>query len=172
MVNRIYILGFMGVGKSTTAKGLARKLGYDFVDTDKLLEKKFKININNFFSKYGEELFRELEHEILLETFIYNKCVIATGGGLPCYFDAMDKINANGLSIFLKMDEKSIVNRLMASKQKRPLINDLSEEELLNFVEKELNSRKKYYEKASLTIPALNLNIDHLVAKISEHNSY
>ena len=70
------------------------------------------------------------------------------------------------------MDEKSIVNRLMASKQKRPLINDLSEEELLNFVEKELNSRKKYYEKASLTIPALDMNIDHLVAKISEHNSY
>ena len=172
MVNRIYILGFMGVGKSTTAKGLARKLGYDFVDTDKLLEKKFKININNFFSKYGEELFRELEHEILLETFIYNKCVIATGGGLPCYFDAMDKINANGVSIFLKMDEKSIVNRLMASKQKRPLLSDLSDEELLNFVERKLNSRINYYSKAWLTIPALDMNIDHLVAKISEHNTY
>jgi shikimate kinase len=172
MVNRIYILGFMGVGKSTTAKALARKLGYDFVDTDKLLEKKFKININNFFSKYGEELFRELEHEILLETFIYNKCVIATGGGLPCYFDAMDKINANGVSIFLKMDEKSIVNRLMASKQKRPLLSDLSDEELLNFVERKLNSRINYYSKAWLTIPALDMNIDHLVAKISEHNTY
>ena len=172
MVNRIYILGFMGVGKSTTAKALARKLGYDFMDTDKLLEKKYKININNFFSKYGEELFREIEHGTLLETFNHNKCVIATGGGLPCYFDAMDKINANGVSIFLKMDEKSIVNRLMASKQKRPLLSDLSDEELLNFVERKLNSRINYYSKAWLTIPALDMNIDHLVAKISEHNSY
>ena len=172
MVNRIYILGFMGVGKSTTAKALARKLGYDFMDTDKLLEKKYKININNFFSKYGEELFREIEHGTLLETFNHNKCVIATGGGLPCYFDAMDKINANGVSIFLKMDEKSIVNRLMASNRKRPLLSDLSDEELLNFVERKLNSRINYYSKAWLTIPALDMNIDHLVAKISEHNSY
>ncbi|MFK5856105.1 MAG: shikimate kinase [Bacteroidota bacterium] len=161
-MNRIYLVGFMGVGKSTVGKKLAAKLGWDFFDTDAIFEKKYKVHIDTFFTKYGEELFRRLEHDVLTSTFALENCVISTGGGMPCYFDAMEKINDNGLSIHIDMSEKAIVNRLINSKQKRPLIINKSKDELLDFVHAKLLIRNPYYTKAILTTSALSINIDNL----------
>jgi shikimate kinase len=153
----------MGAGKSTVGKKLASKLGYDFFDTDKMLESKYKIGIDSFFNKYGEELFRKLEHQCLIETFKFNNCVISTGGGLPCYFDAMQKINRVGISIYLQLSDKAIYNRLINSKQKRPLLNGKNEQELLTFINAKLEDRKLFYEQASIVVPALNINADKLI---------
>ena len=165
-MNKIYLVGFMGVGKSTAGKKLASKLGWDFVDTDAIFEKKYKLHINAFFNKYGEELFRKLENDILKSTFKLNNCVIATGGGMPCHLDAIDQINISGLSIYLEMSDKAILARLINSKQKRPLIINMTEDELLSFVQDKLYERKPSYSKSILTIPALSINIDLLVSKI------
>ena len=165
-MNKIYLVGFMGVGKSTAGKKLASKLGWDFVDTDAIFEKKYKLHINAFFNKYGEDLFRKLENDVLSSTFELNNCVIATGGGMPCHFDAIEKININGLSIYLEMSDKAILTRLINSKQKRPLIINKTEDELLSFVKDKLYVRNPYYSKAILTVPALSINIDLLISDI------
>ena len=162
-LQRIYIIGFMGVGKTTLGKKLARRLNYSYIDTDKLLEHKYKVSIDNFFLKYGEELFREFEHQCLTETLELERYVVSTGGGLPCYFDAMEKINKSGTSIYIQMDAKSIYNRLVNSKQKRPLVKNLTSNELLDYIELKLKSREEYYNQAHITIPGINLDLDNLV---------
>ncbi len=158
----------MGVGKSTTGKKLANKLGWDFIDTDVIFEKKYKLDINTFFSKYGEMLFRKLENEVLKSTFSYNKCVISTGGGMPCYEHAMDQINNNGLSIYLSMPANAILIRLINSKQKRPLVINKTQHELQRYISSSLDERIPYYSKAKIIVPVISINIDLLVKNIVE----
>lgn len=169
-MSNIYLIGFMGVGKSTAGKKLALKLGYNYIDTDKVFENQFKLGIETFFNKYGEELFRKLEHEVLESTFAYSNCVVSTGGGMPCYKDSMGKINSNGISVYLEMDEKSILNRLLASKQKRPLVKNLNENELLLFIQCKLSERRSYYEQANIIVPALSISIDSLASQLVDFN--
>lgn len=161
----------MGVGKSTVGKKLASRLGYEFIDTDKVFESKYKVCINDFFEKYGEALFRKLEHEILESTFNISNCVISTGGGLPCYRDSMHQINENGISIFLKMNESAIYSRLKASRQKRPLVIKLDDNELKEFISYKLTERTEYYNKAGIVIPALSVDINHIIQEIHSINS-
>ena len=145
----------MGVGKSTIGKKLARELGYDFVDLDILFEEKYKISIEDFFAKYGEELFREFENKILLSTFDMENTVVATGGGTPCHHNAIDAINLNGISVFLEMPAAAIVNRLENSIKPRPLVKGKTHEELQKEVEILLTKRTSDYEKAQMRINAL-----------------
>lgn len=165
---RVYIIGFMGVGKTTLGKKLARRLGYSYIDTDKLLEHKYKISIDSFFLKYGEELFREFEYQCLTETFELKNCVVSTGGGLPCYYDAIERINENGTSVYLQMDAKAIYNRLINSKQKRPLVKNLSSNELLEYIIKKLDSRKEYYNQAHITVPGIDVDLGSLVSLLEK----
>ena len=166
-MNNIYLIGFMGVGKSTIGKKLASKLGLKFIDTDVIFQEKYRLNIDSFFDKYGEELFRKLEYEILKTTFNNSNCVIATGGGLPCYIDAMDQINKNGISIYLKMNPDAILSRLQSSKQKRPLVTDKSINELKDFIHKKLDERNPSYSKAMITVSALSIDIESILDKLN-----
>jgi shikimate kinase len=163
----IYLIGFMGVGKSTIGKKLATRLGYKYIDTDSLFEERYKLNINTFFNKYGEELFRQLEHEILRSLFSKSNCVISTGGGMPCYMDSITTINRYGISVYLEMKEKAILTRLLNSRQKRPLVVNLSESELLEFITYNLAERNTSYLKAHVTVPALSINLNTLVEEIN-----
>ena len=161
-MSRIYLVGFMGVGKSTIGKKLARLLNYNFVDTDALFEKKYRLSINDFFSKYDEKLFREFENKILESTFELPNTIIATGGGTPCFFNAMDNINKNGKSIYLEMSVSAIVNRLENSIKPRPLVDGKSHEELLNKIGKLLEERLAFYKMANITYPAADVNVREL----------
>ncbi len=152
----------MGVGKSTAGRNLALKLGWQFIDTDTVFEKKYKLDIDTFFNKYGETLFRKLEHDILISTFKLNNCVISTGGGMPCYLNSMHQINQNGVSVYLEMNELAIYNRLINSKQKRPLVVNKSEKELMDFIHHKISERLPCYKQAMITVPALSINIDSL----------
>lgn len=156
----------MGVGKSTAGKKLALKLGWKFIDTDAVFEEKYKLGIDAFFNKYGEVLFRKLEHDILKSTFNLNNYVISTGGGMPCYSDTMHQINDNGISVYLEMNEHTILSRLLNSKQKRPLVMNKTEEELLNFIKVKLSERLPFYSRAMITVPAISVNIDSLLDEI------
>ncbi len=156
----------MGVGKSTIGKKLAHKLGYDFLDLDAVFEKKFKITIGDFFSKYDESLFRNLEQGELKNTFLSKNIVVATGGGTACFMDSMDAMNKNGLSIYLEMSPGALANRLSHAKKKRPLLQGLGEAELLVFITDKLNDREAYYKQAQWTINALNIDIKALAERI------
>lgn len=166
-MNKVYLIGFMGVGKSTVGKKLAAKLGYQFIDTDVIFQEKFRLNIDSFFTKYGEKLFRKLEYEILKSTLNKENCIISTGGGLPCYLDAMNLINNNGVSIYLEMNPDAIFSRLKNSKQKRPLILNKTEKVLIDYIKKKLEERNPIYTKATLTLPALSINTNSLIKKLS-----
>ncbi len=162
-MNRIYIVGYMGAGKTTAARRLANRLGWEVYDTDAMLEEKYHISVDDFFHKYDEPLFRRLESQILHETEQYDNAVISTGGGTACFFDNMDWMNQNGKTVFLKISPASAVSRLMVSKKKRPLAKNKTEEELREYVESHYTSRMPFYDKAQYTIKAEDLDIDQLV---------
>jgi shikimate kinase len=166
MHQRIYLIGFMGVGKTTLGRKLAVRLGYDFVDLDDFFEKKYKIEIHQFFEKYGEPLFRELENERLKKTFSMENVVVATGGGTPCYPGAMEEMNRHGLTVYLEMPPAALADRLLHAKRKRPLVEGKTGETLTRYIKEKLESRLECYNKAALKADALHLHLPGLTEKI------
>lgn len=165
---RIYIIGYMGAGKSGVAKRLAARLGWQSCDTDVMFEEKYRITINDFFAKYGQDLFRKLESDILHTTVSMDNVVIATGGGTPCFFDNMQWMNDNGLTVFLSMSAKSAAVRLSQTKKKRPLTLGLSGDELLHFVEQQYEQRLPFYTQAQMTFKAENCDIEGIANALSD----
>ncbi len=161
----------MGVGKSTIGRLIAKKLEYNFVDIDILFEEKYKISIEKFFNKYGEKLFREFENKLLFSTFDLENTVIATGGGTPCHFNAIDDINRNGLSVYLKMPVAYIVNRLENAIKPRPLVRDKSHIELYEEVERLLKERIPIYKRATIVFNAANFDVIELSDKIRDYRN-
>lgn len=157
----------MGSGKSTVGKKLAAKLNLNFVDLDDLIENKYKISIPQLFQKYNEEAFRVIERECLFSTFENESTVISAGGGTPCFFDNMDQINNIGISVYLKLHPKSLCNRLVNARKKRPLLNDKSSEEILHYIENHLKLREPFYEKASITVKGENIDVEDLILQIN-----
>ena len=158
----------MGAGKTTAARRLANRLGWEVVDTDDMFEEKYKISVCDFFSKYDEALYRKLESEVLKSTESLNNVVVSTGGGTACYFDNIDWMNQHGLTVFLRISEKAVVDRLLHAKRKRPLAIGKSEEELTDFVAEHYTSRLPFYEKAQITVKSEDLDIERLTETIKE----
>ena len=138
----------MGVGKTSIGKKLSKQLNWKFVDTDKLIEKKIDLPIPEIFNQLGEEFFREQEREILNEISSLENVVVSVGGGLPCFFDNMDRLNEIGTTVYLKLEPEFIVQRLLESKIKRPLIEGMTPLELQIFIENKLSEREVYYTVA------------------------
>jgi len=160
---KIYLIGFMGCGKSTVGKRLAARCGFSFADTDQLFEIKHNMSIENYFKQYGEESFREEETAVLEETFLLENTVIATGGGMPCYCDNIDIMLSHGICIYLEMSAKALFNRLKNSKLERPL---LQSDNLLETIQNLLSQREPYYQKANIIISGLNVEVDKLYEKV------
>ncbi|MBP1645925.1 MAG: shikimate kinase [Bacteroidetes bacterium] len=149
-------------GKSTVGKKLASIMNYQFIDTDRYFEEKYKISILDFFEKFGEEMFRKFEHDILKELVVKDNVIISTGGGLPCYNNNIDLINDEGISIYLEMPFKAIINRQKNSKQKRPLLQNKTQEEIEEYLKALLTQREPIYKKSKITIDAKNVNFSDL----------
>jgi len=145
---RIYLVGYMASGKTWLGQELALANGLEFVDIDDLFENRYRITISDFFDKYGEELFRKLEHEILEGTLEFDNVVIATGGGTPCFYNNMDSILSFGKSVYLRMDLTELINRIQTIKKKRPLLMNLESSGLKDFVRDQLQEREQFYLKA------------------------
>jgi len=152
--SNIYLLGFMASGKSKYGKKLAKYLNRNFIDLDNYIEEKEKLSINEIFKQKGEEYFRNLETEILLENDFEN-AIISLGGGTPCFNDNMKFIEKNVFSVYLKLPLKVIIARLKQNKEKRPLVKSLEDDELVETVSNLYNSRIEYYRKANIHINAL-----------------
>ncbi len=163
MHSRIFLIGFMGSGKSTHGSGLAKKLGYDFVDMDYLIEETAGMTVASIFNEHGEAVFRKWEHDILLELCKRDKVVISTGGGAPCHNNMIGIMCSHGATVYIKLSPKALKERLLRSKTERPLIKGKSESELLEFITAMLSEREQYYKQASLIVDGLNLKMDELV---------
>jgi len=140
----------MGSGKSFSGKRMAEKMNFDFIDLDEFIEKKEGRTIREIFEKEGEEYFRKVERESLLEMGKKENTIIAVGGGTPCFFDNMDWMNGNGKTIFLKTPVKILANRLEKAMENRPLLNGFSKKELKTFIKKKLKERNPFYKKSQI----------------------
>lgn len=147
---RFYLIGFMGSGKSYIGHQLGTKLNLNFQDLDNLIVSKTNRTITELFAQYGENHFRDLEKKVLFETQTFERSIIATGGGTPCFFDNMDWMKANGMTIYLDTAVPVLIERLRKDMQTRPLIASKSTEELEKFIENKLEERRIFYEKAHI----------------------
>lgn len=162
----IILVGYMYSGKTTVGRKLASRLNLDFYDLDQHFELKYKISVRDFFEKYDEKAFREIEHRLLIEVLQKDNIVLSTGGGTPCFYDNIDIINSQGISVYLKMDPKSILHRAVHSKNPRPLFQNIKEDELPDFILRHLEEREKYYNKAHLLFKGENADVDLLARSI------
>ena len=152
-MNRIFLIGYMGSGKTTIGKLLAKKLGYSFIDMDHHIEEKQFKTISQIFAEKGEEEFRRLEQNCLHEVADFENIVISTGGGAPCFFDNMDYMNSHGLTIYLKLTVEELAERLeLVGISKRPLLAGKSSDELRQFITEGLQKRESFYEKAAYSL--------------------
>ncbi|MCA1757011.1 MAG: shikimate kinase [Bacteroidales bacterium] len=166
---RVYLVGFMGSGKSSAGKRIAALLGYDFTDLDALLENDAGISVTEIFSKYGEKWFRKKEREVLHRTANMTDYVIACGGGTPCYFDNMEFMKEAGITCYLEMEASQLASRLRSSGTKRPLIKDIPEAGLTPWIEKKLSERMKFYELADITVNGFSIDYSELAEKLLKY---
>lgn len=149
----IFLIGFMGCGKTRLGKKLASKTNRPFVDLDELIEEKQGKTIIQIFENLGENGFRELEMQTLQNTKFDSNTIVSTGGGAPCFYDNIAWMNAHGLTIFLDTPMVILAHRLINAKTPRPLIINKSFDELLLFIEKKILERRPFYQQAQKCLP-------------------
>ncbi len=148
----IYIVGMMGVGKSTHGKLIAKALNYSFVDLDEYIEKAYCKTISEIFSDKGEAEFRVMETKCLEEVLKNTHTVVATGGGTPCFYNNMAKMKANGYTLFLRLGINEIARRLMESKKVRPALVGMDLKAIEKFVHDKIEERAQVYDMAEWEI--------------------
>ncbi len=158
----IFLIGYMGSGKSSLGRQLAHEMQRDFIDLDKYIETRFHATVKQIFAERGEEGFRLIERNIIHEVAEFQNVIVACGGGTPCYYDNMDFMLTHGLTVYLNVSPEVLALRLAlpGSRNKRPLIADKSDEELLDFVREGLCKRLPYYTRAKI-----DFNATHLIDK-------
>ncbi|MBQ9201800.1 MAG: shikimate kinase [Bacteroidales bacterium] len=149
-MERIFLIGYMGAGKSRLGRMLAEALGWSFVDLDVFIEEKYAQKIPSLFESRGEEGFRLIERECLHEVAEFKRAVISTGGGTPCYADNMEYMNRSGETLYLKVAVPELLRRLLSPKSqgKRPLLAGLSPEQMEEKIVRMLQLREPYYLRA------------------------
>lgn len=165
----IYLIGFMGSGKSTIGRMLAKRLDYRFIDLDEEIERDAGCKISEIFAQHGEAHFRGLEIDHLKRTTSLANVVVSTGGGAPCHDNNMELMNANGLTVYLKPDNKMLADRLMNSQGTRPLIANKTYNELLGFIEQTLTIRDNFYTKANVIIANPSRDVSKIVEIIKPY---
>lgn len=167
---KIILIGYMGSGKSTVGNQLSKILNYNFKDLDTEIEQKEEKTISNIFSEKGEIYFRKKEGDILKEVVNTNhELVLATGGGTPCYGDAMRFLSESEqvVTVYLKASLPVLTDRLFLEKEQRPLISHLpNKEELTDFIRKHLFERSHVYSQADVTVTVDNKETSEIVEEI------
>ena len=151
---RIFLIGYMGAGKTTLGKAFARAMGLTFVDLDWYIEERFHKTVSQIFTERGEEGFRELEKRMLHEASDFENVVISVGGGTPCFFDNMEYMSSQGETVFLEVTPEVLFQRLRVAKRQRPLLAEKTDEEIKTFIRQALQERMVYYSQAKYTFKA------------------
>ncbi len=147
-MTRIFLTGYMGAGKTTLGKALARALNLSFVDLDWYIEERYHKTVGELFAERGEAGFRELERAMLHEVAAIEDVVVSTGGGAPCFFDNMEYMNRKGKTVFLDVHPDVLFRRLRVAKQQRPILQGKTDEELQSFIVQALEKRAPFYTRA------------------------
>jgi shikimate kinase len=168
---KIFLIGFMGSGKSVSGRKLASNLGLSFADLDTLIEQNYKMSIPGIFSQFDETVFRKLETKVLNEFVEGDDFVLSCGGGTPCFNNNMELIKNSGISIYIKLSPKALADRLLKSKTKRPLIKNIEPEQLVPKIEEMLILREKFYSQSDITVEGLNLKVGDIIEEMHKLDS-
>lgn len=165
-MTRIILIGYMGAGKTTIGRVLARQLGVDFYDLDWYVENRFQMKIPDIFKQRGEAGFRDLERKMLHEVAEFENVVISCGGGTPCFFDNIDYMNEQAETFFLQATPDVLIQHLQMGKSVRPLIQGKSPDELRDYIIESLQQRTPFYAKAKHTI---DIEVIHTKEQIQQY---
>lgn len=168
---RIILLGMPLCGKTSVGKRLAKILDLKFIDTDTVFEQCNNIRISEFFKTHTEGEFRLLERQTLFSVIKEENCVISVGGGLPCFFDNMDLILQNFVSVYLYLAEGVILSRLKNNKCLRPLLLFDNDTDTMLNIHSLLQEREPFYNRANIKINSQGIDIKKLVVLIKEQES-
>lgn len=157
---KIFLIGFMGSGKSYSGRRLAKAMRYTFIDLDDEIEAKAKLTISEIFDQFGEIQFRKLEQQTLQGLKQKSNTIIACGGGTPCFYNNMDWINENGMSVYLKTPASLLAKRLLKGIDKRPLLHGQTKEKLISYIESKIKERAPYYQQAHVIFDQSTASID------------
>lgn len=164
---RIFLIGFMGCGKTYWGRQLAQKLELPFFDLDYQIEEKEERPISAIFETEGEEHFRQLEKEALhLITESHGAFVMATGGGTPCFYNNIEYMKKSGVVVWINCSVEDLHSRLMGEKEHRPLIKNLTDDQLKAYITKKGADRNIFYRQATTTINGEGLSLEKLISKI------
>ena len=165
---RIFLVGYMGAGKTTLGKALARRMNISYIDTDHFIENRYCKKVGEIFTSKGEEYFREVEHRVLCEVADFENIIISTGGGLPCFNNNMDIMNDKGKTVFLDVSVEELAIRLKTSKTVRPVLKDSAENDLADFIKESLDKRRPFYEQAKLHFKAEQMYTERDIEVLAE----
>jgi len=158
--SKIFLIGFMGSGKTHWGRIWAQQYALGFFDLDEVIEQEQKKTITAIFEKDGEAYFRKLETETLKTLSKNNNCIIACGGGAPCFNNNLHWMNKNGITVYLSAPPQYLYNRVIEEKEKRPIIKNINKPGLLLFIEEKLKEREPVYKQAHLILDAAALTAD------------
>ena len=171
MLNTIFLIGYVGAGKSVVGRLLSQINGFNFYDLDQYIEVKEGKKVSEIFNENNEVYFRKIENKYLKEiSLLKENKIISTGGGTPCFQNTLRiiKLSSNSTSIYLKANIDVLVNRLKDSNNDRPLISHLTDEnKLKEFITKHLFERSYYYEKSKIKLVTDNLEPSEIVKLIT-----
>lgn len=160
----VFFLGYMGCGKSTVGRLLAKRWNYDFVDLDEMIAQETQTSISDIFKEHGEAHFRSLETQMLKKIKGREKAIVSLGGGTPCFHQNMNLINQYGTSIWIYADSQTIFQRLK-NDTSRPILHGKTDAELLSFITEHSESREEFYSQAEYMINGAQ-PVDLLLEKI------
>jgi shikimate kinase len=166
----IYLIGFMGSGKSSMGKRLASSLQWDFIDTDSLIEEQNGTSVEEIFALHGEKYFREAESKALRIVSARTHTVIACGGGTPCSKGNMAIMKETGVIVYLKMPVPALITRLLKSRNVRPLLKDKSESEMTAMVNEMISKRAQWYDQADIVAEGMSITAEELTDKLTAYS--
>ena len=168
-MRRIILIGYMGAGKTTVGRALARGLGIPFYDLDWYIESRMMKTVPQIFAERGEEGFRIVERNMLHEVAEFEDVVLSCGGGTPCFFDNMEYLNSQGDTVYLKASPEVLYGHLKMGKVERPLLKNKTPEEMQQFIREQLTQSETYYLQAKHVLDvSLMDNYEKITISVAE----
>ena len=168
-MRRIILIGYMGAGKTTVGHALSRITGMPFYDHDWYIETRMRKKVSQLFAERGEEGFRRFEQTMLHEVAEFDEVILSCGGGTPCFFDNMDYLNRQGDTIYLKASAEVLYGHLRVARVERPLLKNMSPEEMQQHIRRQLQEREPFYSKAKYTVSVdQHTDFEHIKDTVAE----
>lgn len=163
----VFLVGYMGCGKSTLGRQMAQDMGCEFFDTDEMVEKEEGSAISDIFARKGEDAFRMMERKAIKSLEGRENAVVSTGGGLPCFGDNMAFLNKIGFTVYIDVPVNTLIDRIARTGSKRPLLAQKSGQELDAYVRESVLAREPFYKQAKMKVCGKSVRASDIIQLIN-----